>query len=179
MLPGTDSGTYLWMDLEYQRMIQFRQPVYNYKSYNSERPIDSVPSSDISNPLWESNRDFKEKNVHILRYAEVYLLAAEAANELGQTSTAAGYVNIIRARAGLAPTTAASQSDLRNAIWQERHVELSLENDRYWDLVRTGRAAAAMAADGKTFITGKDEYLPIPAVQIALSNNRLKQNPGY
>ena len=170
--PGTgDSGTYLWDGFRIPAFDSVQAPYYNYKSYNSE--IDSA------NPLWEGNRDYKEKNVHVFRYAEVYLLAAEAANELGQTSSATDYLNIIRARAGLAATIAASQSDLRSAIWKERRVELALERDRYWDIVRTGTAVQAMLANGKVFVTGKDEYLPIPGVQIAASNNRLKQNPGY
>jgi len=178
ILSNTHS-TYLWDGFRIPEADSVQAPMYNYKSYNSERPTDSIPPGDVGNPLWEGNRDFKEKNVHIMRYAEVYLLAAEAANELGQTATAVDYINIIRARAGLAPTTAASQSDIRTEVWNERHWELALEHDRYFDLVRTGQATAAMAANGKTFVTGKDEYLPIPAVQIAASDNRLKQNPGY
>jgi hypothetical protein len=177
--PTTDYGTYLWDGFRIPAADSVQAQYYNYKAYNSERPVDSVPTGDVSNPLWKGNRDYKEKNVHLLRYAEVYLLAAEAANEMGQVGTAADYLNVIRNRAGLPNTTAVSQSDLRNAIWQERHVELALEHDRYWDLVRTGRAAAVMMAAGKPFVSNKDELLPIPAVQIALSNNRLKQNPGY
>ena len=143
---------------------------YNYKAYNSE---------DTTNPLYHGNRDFKEKNVHLIRYAEVILMNAEAANELGQSGTAINDLNMIRTRAGLPNTTASSQPDLRTAIWNERHVELALEHDRFWDLVRTGRAASVMQASGKAFVQGKNELLPIPSVQIALSNGRLTQNNGY
>jgi hypothetical protein len=68
---------------------------------------------------------------------------------------------------------------LRNAIWQERHVELALEHDRFFDIVRQGRAAQIMTAAGKNFTAGKNEILPIPGVQIALSGGKLSQNPGY
>jgi len=65
-------------------------------------------------------------------------------------------------------------------IKQERHIELAMEDDRFWDLVRWGDAATVMQAAGKTnFIAGKNELLPIPINQILLSNNQLKQNPGY
>jgi starch-binding outer membrane protein, SusD/RagB family len=65
-------------------------------------------------------------------------------------------------------------------IWQERHIELAMENDRFWDIVRQGRAAQVMHAAGKpNFVAGKNELLPIPSSQIQLSANKLTQNPGY
>jgi hypothetical protein len=80
---------------------------------------------------------------------------------------------MVRHRAGLgdAPVT-----DI-NAVWRERRVELAMEHDRFWDLVRTGRAFQALS--GKGFVAGKNELLPIPSTEIALTNGRLKQNPGY
>jgi hypothetical protein len=129
---------------------------------------------------YQGNRSLCQKNLHILRYAEVLLIKAEAANELGNTGPAIGYLNMVRARAGLKPTTAASQADVRIAIWKERRVELAMEHDRFWDLVRQGRAAQVMIASGKTnFVAGKNELLPIPSTEIAVSGGRLKQNPGY
>jgi hypothetical protein len=56
---------------------------------------------------------------------------------------------------------------------------MAMEHDRWFDIVRTGTAQAAMAADGKTFIIGTHELFPIPANQIILSNGLLTQNPGY
>jgi hypothetical protein len=55
-----------------------------------------------------------------------------------------------------------------------------MEHDRFWDLVRQGRAAQVMQTSGKTnFVAGKNELLPIPASEIALSGGKLTQNPGY
>jgi starch-binding outer membrane protein, SusD/RagB family len=88
-------------------------------------------------------------------------------------------LNLVRARAGLAATTASSQTDLRTAIWNERRVELAMEHDRFWDIVRQGRAAQVMLAAGKSFAAGKNELLPIPASEIAITGGRLSQNPGY
>ena len=120
-----------------------------------------------------------DQNVRVLRYAEVLLIQAEAANELGQTATALGYVNQIRKRAGLAAlSTGLSQTAARQAIWQERRVELALEyGDRFFDLVRQGRASTVLASKG--FVAGKNEVMPIPLTQITLSGGKLTQNPGY
>ena len=54
-----------------------------------------------------------------------------------------------------------------------------MEHDRWFDLVRTGQAKAAMEANGKDFVIGKHEFFPIPSDQIIQSGGRLIQNPGY
>ncbi len=87
---------------------------YNYKAYVSKK------NESFSGDDWESN-----KNVRILRMGEIYLLNAEAANELGNTSKAQTSLNAVRHRAGLGDTPASNQADLRNAIWKERRVELA------------------------------------------------------
>lgn len=119
------------------------------------------------------------QNLRVLRLAEVLLINAEAANELGQTAKAVTDINLVRARAGLAPVDGGiSQSDLRTAIWHERRVELALEyGDRYFDLVRQGQAATVLASKG--FVAGKNEVMPIPLTEITLSGGKLTQNPGY
>lgn len=76
-------------------------------------------------------------NWPIYRYAETLLFLAEALNEQGKTSEAAEYLNQVRNRAGLANTTASSQAAMRDAIMQERRVELAFENKRWHDLTRT------------------------------------------
>ena len=149
---------------------------YNYKAYHSE----ILPGGALGQvEAFQGNRSLCQKNLHLLRYAEVLLIKAEADNELGNSGTAIGYLNQVRARAGLGPTSASSQSAVRTAIWQERRVELAMEHDRFWDIVRQGRAAQVMAANGKTFATGVNEILPIPSSEIAISGGRLTQNPGY
>ena len=128
---------------------------------------------------WLGNRDRKQKNVHILRYADVLLMNAEAANELNDQATAIMHLNRIRQRAGLPNTTASTKAQVADAIAQERRIELALEHDRYFDLVRTGKVQQAMTAAGKNFVPNKHELLPIPSVQIALSGGKLLQNPNY
>jgi hypothetical protein len=115
----------------------------------------------------------------VLRFGEVLLLNAEAANELGQTAKAVAAVNRVRTRAGLtALASGLSQDALRQAIWKERRVELALEyGDRFFDFVRQGRAATVLASKG--FVSNKNEVMPIPLNQITLSGGKLTQNPGY
>ena len=120
----------------------------------------------------------RDQNIRVLRLGEVLLLNAEAANELGQTGKALAAVNQVRTRAGLAALGTLGQDALRQAIWKERRVELALEyGDRYFDLVRQGRAATVLASKG--FKANKNEIMPIPLSQITLSGGVLTQNPGY
>jgi len=124
-------------------------------------------------------------NIRLLRYSDVLLIAAEAMNENGKPAEALKNLNAVRARArGTAKTilpdvTTTDKAAIRNAIWHERRVELGLEQQRWFDLVRTGRAATAMKANGKNFVVGKHELLPIPQTEIDLSSGVITQNPGY
>lgn len=138
-------------------------PYYNYKAYSS-----NFTGSDDS-----------DANIRYLRYAEVLLIKAEALNELGQTALAAKELNKVRLRANLGETTASSSTAMRTAIWKERRLELALEHDRWFDLIRTGQAQSAMAADDKTFIVGRHELFPIPQPFIDESKGLSQPNPGY
>lgn len=137
-------------------------PRYNEKAYVSKTD-ETFNGND-----WESN-----KNVRILRYAEVLLMNAEAALEVG--GDAATPLNLVRKRAGLGNATLVDKM----AVWKERRLELAFEHDRYFDLVRQGRAGEVLRAHGKNFVDGKHELFPIPQAQIELSGGLLIQNPGY
>ena len=63
------------------------------------------------------------------------------------------------------------------AIWEERRHELAMEQHRWFDIIRQGRAAEVMAAAGKTFIEGTHELYPIPSAEVTIAE--LEQNPGY
>ena len=124
-------------------------------------------------------------NIRILRYADVLLMAAEVLNENGKQAEALQYLNQVRARARrnnnfiLPDVTVTDQTQLRERIWRERRVELGMEQHRWFDLVRQGRAASVMTAVGKTFVSGKHELMAIPQPEIDLSGGLLTQNPGY
>jgi len=112
-----------------------------------------------------------------IRYADVLLMNAEANNELGTVPTATTALNQVRARAGLPVTTATNRAGLRTAIWAERRLELAMENDRYFDVIRQGRAVLLFGMKGWT--ANKNEVWPIPNNEILLSGGKLTQNQGY
>lgn len=124
-------------------------------------------------------------NIRLIRYADVLLMAAEAHNELGNPMQALEYLNMVRTRARgtrtnvLPDITETNQDALRDIIWRERRVELAMEQQRWFDIVRQGRAAEVMQGVGKPFVEGKHEVLPIPQTEIDLSGALLTQNPGY
>ncbi len=122
-------------------------------------------------------------NRRMLRYGEILLIAAECLNENGNQAEALTYLNMIRARARggnndiLPDVTTTDQAQLREAIYRERRAELAMEGYRFFDLVRTGRAAEVLGPLG--FESGKHELLPIPQAEIDLSQGVLTQNPGW
>ncbi|UXX79807.1 RagB/SusD family nutrient uptake outer membrane protein [Reichenbachiella carrageenanivorans] len=118
-------------------------------------------------------------NLHVLRYADILLLLAEALNEQGgKEAEAETYLNMVRDRAGLTLVAGNNQAALRSLILQERRIELAMEGERFFDLVRTGEAATVLAAVG--FEAPKHNLMPIPQAEMdvntALAGN---QNPGY
>jgi len=135
------------------------------------------------------------KNIIFSRYADVLLYLAEAANELGKTSEALDFLERVRSRARsnaedpdvLPKVTETGKDALRDLIWHERRVELACEGQRFWDLLRQGRAGKIMKAystkynslKGRNFVEGKSELQPIPLAQVTVSNGTMEQNPGY
>ena len=132
-------------------------------------------------------------NWRIIRYADVLLMLAEAFNEDGQTLMAINYIDQVRERAGISliATTNPSitQEEMRQAIINERAMELAGEGHRFFDLVRWGLADDYLGTtslhgphpkslSGGTFQTGKHELVWIPSSELD-SNPNLMQNPGY
>ncbi|SHG81193.1 Starch-binding associating with outer membrane [Flavobacterium fluvii] len=145
------------------------QPYWNKKAY-------STPSY---RALQGTGKNFWF-NVKIIRYGDVILMAAEAANELGNRTKAAGYVNQIRKRArgntaGILPDVPAD-ANLKNAIKHERRIELAMEGERFYDLVRWGDATTVLSSLG---YQDKNKYYPIPQTAVDQSGGVLKQNPNY
>ncbi|MBC7615529.1 MAG: RagB/SusD family nutrient uptake outer membrane protein, partial [Pedobacter sp.] len=146
-------------------------PMYNQKSY--------VPFNAIVSGFNEGS----QQNVRIIRFADVLLMNAEAANETNDIVLAKASLNRVRARArggvaGVLPDiTSTDKETVRQAIWKERQVELAMESDRYFDVVRQGRGTAVFGAKG--WKAGKNEVWPIPATEIDKSAGKLTQNPNY
>lgn len=142
----------------------WNNPRYNYKAYHS-----SIAES------WNGNKAETAKNLRLLKFSDVMLIRAEAGFHLGMNDEVENMINPLRLRAGL---TELSGITLQQ-IYNERRWEMAMEHERWFDIVRTGQAQAAMAANGKTFVPGKHEVFPIPDPQIAVSGGRLIQNNGY
>lgn len=136
-------------------------PMYNEKAYSSAN----------------GGAGDTDKNVRYLRLGEIYLILAEASNELGNSNEALNALNTVRKRVKLAEVTTTDQAQLRQLIWKERRLELAFEHDRWFDLIRTKQAKTAMAADGKTF---QDKMLlfPIPEDQ-RIQIPEMPQNSGW
>jgi hypothetical protein len=124
----------------------------------------------------------------VLRYADVLLMYAEVLNELGDTPGALSRLNAVRTRSGApayATTPTPSKATVQANIELERRLELVFEDQRWYDLLRTGRAQAAMNAHfqaiGRTNLTVPTYRLlyPIPQREIDLSKGIITQNPGY
>lgn len=135
--------------------------------------------------------DMRTNDVPVIRLAEVYLNAAEAAFKLGDTSSALTYLNVIVQRANPAKSVAASDLTLER-ILTERGKELFGEGHRFFDLMRTGQRCErfinsdpqwhgslegrAQSFDHTFFRT----VLPIPQAELdANPTLRSQQNPGY
>jgi len=148
-------------------------PVYNGKVYTP-----------LQYNKWSYNGYGFDQSVRVLRYSDVLLMFAEAKIMNAVAGNSSGYsalkaVNQVRDRVGLQLINEESEEWQENAlqvIWDERRAELALEEDRFFDLVRTGRAAEILARKG--FVDNKHNVFPIPSIQMKLNLN-LEQNPGY
>jgi hypothetical protein len=144
----------------------YEQTGYFNRKYIARKGDLNIGDAALTNP----------DNYRAIRFADVLLMAAEALNRKPSPddATAKIYLNRVRSRAMLADVNLTG-INLTNAIYKERRVELVGEGHRFFDLVRTGRAAQEI--DG--FTVGKNELFPIPIEEIQLSGNRWAQNPGY
>lgn len=126
--------------------------------------------------LWYGNFYYRSPATdpaYILRIAEQYLIRAEARAQRNELEGALADLNAVRDRAGLTASTVTTQSEILLAIENERRLEFAFEPHRWYDLVRTGRAATVLD------VTDEKRYLlPIPIAEIN-ADASLEQNPGY
>jgi len=127
--------------------------------------------------LWYGNLYYRSPATdpaYVIRIAELYLIRAEARANLDELPGALSDLNAIRTRAGLAGSAAVTQADLLLAIENERRIEFALEPHRWFDLVRTNRAAAVLG------VSDPNKYVfPLPLAEIGLAKGNLTQNTGY
>ena len=160
---------------------------------NSETPYMSLkPYLQLSEYPITGNPAHSGKNFIKCRYGMLLLWYAETANENGNTPQALWALNEVRKRArqgvpGVLPeVTTMDKVQLQAAIWHEQRVEYGMENERFFDLVRQGRAGTVLRAYSQKYNTvkgsfkdGINEVAPIPQLEIDISQGRLTQNNGY
>jgi hypothetical protein len=165
------------------------------------------PSARITRKMFSSNEvrngwSSDVGNFKYLRYADLLLLAAEAAYHEGNEDKARQYANMVRMRAWdnkESEKITASGTALLDDLYLERRLEMAMEGERFYDLKRTGRLTQALAdfvdynmnsntdfdakqTKGQLFDPGKHTVFPIPKSQIDLSAGEgveLEQNPNY
>jgi len=164
-----------------------RNAVYNANGTVKDQ-LHYVSLNKFSDPTRTSaNEAQSARDVFVIRFAELYLIAAEAEFNLGNPGAAATYLNVIRTRA--AKTGKVAEMQLTSAqvtldlILDERAREFAGEQIRWFDLKRSGKLVERVKAYNPNAATIQDFNLvrPIPRTQIdAVSNkDEFKQNPGY
>lgn len=158
-------------------------PAFDGKTYQTSFSTTGFNVRKFLVPLSvSSSYDNSPLNFPILRFSNILLMKAEALNELEQTSQAETSLNKVRNRAGLSNiTTGLSQAAFRNAVLNERRIELAFEGQRWFDLVRVLNGQYGLDflhSIGKTNATTKHLLFPIPQIERD-RNPKLTQNPGY
>lgn len=142
---------------------------YFNRKYIARKGDTNIGDQNLTNP----------NNYRAIRYADVLLMAAEAHSKktTPDETKARLYLNQVRERAfgNTLNAVNVSGSMLQDAIFHERRVELAGEGHRFFDLVRTGKAAQEI--DG--FTPNKNELFPLPLEEIQFANGNWEQNPGY
>ena len=156
--------------------------------------------ADFSTSTTYSNQSH---NFPYFRFADVLLSYAEALNEVGRVEDAVKQMNLVRARGGITAGTgsrygvpvAVTKDQLRDLIKNERRIELSFEEHRFWDLRRWKMSTELASTLQGLTITQNDPlyvvknvntmvfqpkyyHMPIPYSEI-IRNNKLVQNEGY
>ena len=128
-----------------------------------------------ANKTRKFSRTAGDDNIILIRLAELYLIRAEARARKTPSDIAGAQadLNVIRTRAGLAPTTAATTADLILAIQQERRIELAHEGHRWFDLRRYNNYGAVGITEAFRSLW------PIPQREVLTSGSIIAQNSGY
>jgi hypothetical protein len=196
LYPNTIDATYLIVNAAYKTASQLplNTPLINAFETGDNRFTNWVGTFTTTAPittLYYANK-YKSSGLGtsvpvteypiVMRLAEQYLIRSEARAQQNNLTDAATDLNAIRSRAGLAATTAATQTAMLNAIYHERQVELFTEwGHRWFDLKRTGNLDGVMATVAPVKGTTWSSYMqlmPIPPTDI-LADPNIKQNQGY
>jgi hypothetical protein len=117
-----------------------------------------------------------DNNFIVLRYADVLLMLAEA---IGDSGEAYGLINQVRTRRGLDPIDASTPGTFEEKLLHERRVEFAVENHRWQDLLRFGKAKEVMSEHLGIPEEEVTLLYPIPQDEISVARGGLTQNPEH
>ncbi|QRR03523.1 RagB/SusD family nutrient uptake outer membrane protein [Dyadobacter sandarakinus] len=140
-------------------------------------------------PTAQTSTASSDLNWPVIRYADVLLTYAEAANEVsGPATKAYEALNAVRTRAQLPAWTGLSKDAFREAVWRERWYELCFENITWFDMVRLRKAFNVSTKKFDDYVGHRFSYgptlsarellFPIPTPEMR-NNTNLRQNTGY
>lgn len=196
MVPGVDTAMYITKHAIADKSTRPYLVIDRDSVYNPDGTIkvgnDYVPLKKFMDPITRATANAQPGflDILVIRLAEMYLIGAEAALQLGDNNAAAAYINVLRTRAARKTPvdyTAAMQISAGDVtldfILDERARELAGEHIRWFDLKRTGKLVQRIHTYNPD-VTQVQEYnrlRPVPQTQIdALSNGAaFGQNPGY
>ena len=198
---GSDSswggGSYYPNFGKWQRMAENREAPFDNPEVTAGWRCDEAGSEQFfafttkySQQIDDQTIDRTNANYPFLRMADIVLIFAEAANELnGPTAEAVDALNDIRNRSNATPkdlSVFTDKASLRSAIIEERAMELALEGDRRWDLIRWGIYLQAMNAlggmDEANNVKARSEkhlLYPIPVMEVLTNEAIPTNNPGW
>jgi len=172
LIGGTDGDKWYTFDFE------------NSPTKMSNRKFECSPEEYWSNYTWFGEGPL---NVHVIRYADVVLMASEAAFMKGDNTKALDYINLIRKRARLSGTTGFPK-DLTSVSFEdivhERRLELACEGHRFFDLVRWNLAVKFLNrkltdSTQVVFASPQNDFFPIPETGMGSSVKNITGNNFY
>lgn len=211
-LPNTNAGWSVsvpsfavyetWDDRDYRKEVSFIDSAYADASlvekigYEEFAPNHGSPRPHIGKYFrtagnHRGDSGTSDNNYAAFRYAEVLLIAAEAAINLGLDSEAVGFINQIRQRARNGngtlndfPADVTTADDLTAVVREERRLELAFEYKRWydikrWDIGEEVFTGPASLEPHPNFDPSRDYYFPLPQDELDRNENLMPQNSGY
>lgn len=200
-----DKGVY-GREFEYGKKGTLKYPCYEYGENDIEK-TEEESAKDLGRNCAKYRREYEPEdkgrnetriNIPMLRYSDVLLMIAETENELNSEPTQEAYecINRVRERAGIAELSDLTKEEFRQAVKDERAMELCFEFYRKFDLIRWGEfienmhEMAELALSGEEWAQGPKiysyfeipssyNYFPIPTTEMAVNKEITKNNPGW
>lgn len=148
--------------------FELPEPTFGWEGYYCKK---LMPLKEYESASGEYYINYPQDYI-MMRYSEVLLMAAEACLQAGAAGEGQPLLDKVRSRANLS-----SLSLTLDNLLNEKRLELAMEGERFFDLVRYGKATEVLGYKG--FVAGKHEVFAIPQSEIDLIGPTLEQNPNY